>query len=232
MGAGPFMLIYSRAAPILLPVDNEDEQQVATDQPKDLKKQDYEAIDESKLLEELSQWHPAVRRDILRFNNEFRNNLETAGIVDSDGRIIFKSDTPSSTEKRNPTCEEEAVLMPSLWEDPLSKLDNGESAVDYDDDAQEAIMEDTTNSYTGAVDIDIEMEEQAALHGWGKNTKQSTLEEWPEWGPSDEATERWENSLQEGQKSKYWATDKSSPGEIEVQVTQTVQTTQEKAPGS
>ncbi|MBZ4040722.1 hypothetical protein, partial [Novilysobacter selenitireducens] len=90
------------------------------------------AVDESKLLEELSQWHPAVRRDILRFNNVFRNNLETAGIVDSDGTIIFKSDTPSTAEKKRLTCEEEAVRMTSLWEDPLSKLDNGESIVDYD----------------------------------------------------------------------------------------------------
>ncbi|CCA77901.1 hypothetical protein PIIN_00545 [Serendipita indica DSM 11827] len=227
MGAGPFMLIYCKAAPLS---SLEDDQQAAVDHAENPNEKDHgdsRAANESKLLEELSQWHPAVRRDILRFNNDFRNNLETSGIVDSDGNIIFKTDTPSTAEQKNMTCEEEAILMTSLWEDPLSKLDNGESVADYDDDAREVVMEDTASSVEA---VDIEMEEQAARHGWGTSQKRSTADEWPEWGPSDEARQKWEDALQDGRKSKYWVTEQPSSGPIEVQVTQTVETNHEKAP--
>ena len=216
MGAGPFMLLYSKTSASSLSTVPEEKPQ--EDQPveQEQEKPDRPPLQRSytTVAEEYAQWHPKIRQTVRNWNAQFRTTLEDAGVVNADGKILQN------------LSNEQGELV--LQEDPLSRMyfEETEDSMEYDSDArdiQEDVVMDTTASMAGWGLSDVPtVSQDVDIDGWGPQGKgtgswdDATKEaDWhatkdPEW---DEATtkESWKPSS---------ATEKRG---IEVQITRDVE---------
>ncbi|KIM34465.1 hypothetical protein M408DRAFT_325862 [Serendipita vermifera MAFF 305830] len=221
MGAGPFMLLYSKDVPETVDTIQDEPKSETQDTPEEPKMEDDQEkpplVDTrrtySSVAEEYVQWHPHVRNAVRGWNAQFRTQLEDAGVIDLDGKIRQES-----------SSEQDALFIP---EDPLARMhfEETEDAMDYDSDArdiEEVVMDTTASLASWGIPTDTPVSQEANISGWGPQGKDSgswdnvTKEEG--WNPIDEDP-GWDAVTKEGWKPS----GENKP--IEVQVTRDVEST-------
>jgi hypothetical protein len=194
MGAGPFMLLYSKALDASPTGVMEDmDESSKTDLEPETQERPEPQRTYSSVAEEYAQWHPVMRQAVRNWNEQFRTNLEDAGIVDAEGRIAQdpSSETPDGAGEKH-----ERVLP----EDPLSRMhfEETEDSMDYDSDAKD-------------IDQEVVMDTSASMTGWGLSAEPTVSQEndITSWGPRGQDSGNWDNP----EASNYdWGPPESSSG--------------------
>jgi hypothetical protein len=195
MGAGPFMLLYSKALDTPPTGVMEDTDERSTTGPEqETQERPEPRRTYSTVAEEYAQWHPAMRQAVRNWNEQFRTNLEDAGIVDAEGRIA--QDPSSETGPPDSTGEKQERVLP---EDPLARMhfEETEDSMDYDSDAK---------------DIDQEVVMDTSIPGWGLSNEPTVSQEndITSWGPQGQDSGNWDNPVM----SNYdWGPPDSSSGQ-------------------
>ncbi|KAG8836379.1 hypothetical protein FRC18_011510 [Serendipita sp. 400] len=231
-GAGPFMLFYSRCrkGSSSTVMDEEKSQETAAQSSEAIDSTDQTQRVYASMLEELSQWHPTLRMEIAQTNAIFREQLEKEGIIDSEGRVL-----QNSTDGQGQPSQPRA-----LWEDPLSRMDYedmGDPYV-YDDDPieMEGIELLRSNNFPAGGDYEgkeVEMEERVPALRWETDDKEAEGS-FKGWNPSQKSDIDWDEvlreskSLPEPSEDDWTQAPSNRGGVIEVQVTRTVETSDEK----
>ncbi|KAG8775917.1 hypothetical protein FRC15_000254 [Serendipita sp. 397] len=231
-GAGPFMLFYSRCrkGSSSTVMDEEKSEETAAQSSEAIDSTDQTQRVYASMLEELSQWHPTLRMEIAQTNAIFREQLEKEGIIDSEGRVL-----QNSTDGQGQPSQPRA-----LWEDPLSRMDYedmGDPYV-YDDDPieMEGIELLRSNNFPAGGDYEgkeVEMEERVPASRWETDDKEAEGS-FKGWNPSQKSDIDWDEvlreskSLPEPSEDDWTQAPSNRGGVIEVQVTRTVETSDEK----
>jgi hypothetical protein len=193
MGAGPFMLLYSKALDAS-PTGGTDDMEEG---PKpDLEPEAQERPEPrrtySSVAEEYAQWHPVMRQAVRNWNGQFRTNLEDAGIVDAEGRIAQDPSIEAGTS--DSASEKHERVLP---EDPLARMhfEETEDSMDYDSDAKD-------------IDQEVVMDTSASLVGWGLSIEPTVSQESDVagWDPQAQDSGKWDNP------SYDWGPPESSSG--------------------
>jgi hypothetical protein len=191
MGAGPFMLLYSKALDVSpMSAMKDMDESSKTDLEPETQERPEPRRTYSSVAEEYAQWHPAIRQAVRNWNEQFKTNLEDAGIVDAEGRI---AQDPSS---ETPDSAGEHVLP----EDPLARMhfEETEDSMDYDSDAKD-------------IDQEVVMDTSASMAGWGLSAEPPASQEndITSWGPQGQDSGNWDNPVA----SNYdWGPPESSSG--------------------
>lgn len=242
LGAGPFMLFYSKVSPPSsliaeepMILDSTSPTQASYDQAE----QGVPPVDTTKEVTppnpkenernfevrkvEFSRWHPLVRKEVKMLNAQFRTALEENGLLDAEGRILQAHGTEATNgkDKNGEDGKQESTTERFMWEDTLARWEDEEieGTMQYDSDAQE-IDEGENERAAGDEDDEI-LTKPWVTHSQiarqpSENVVMSENNDTPlNWHYDSNAPRSWEEA--------GWA---AAANPIEVEVTRTVETKQ------